>query len=263
MNAYHSDAVDASALLFRHVYGLEGLAAKPTSDTSAEADLYLCSGSRQIGLGEVKTLVNEERTKLSSELYGKKNRRFRTELPTGSGLWSVQVEPGANVKRGLGLLEDFFSGRRSAIGHCLAQVESEISGMGFEYLRKHPESSGDTLILNPAPTLFTPIDHGINPTKLFDFFTEKHSLKKSVQAVKNYDGNHRHIFLWPCETEFPGEVFAADDLPSVLPKPLERDWGGFSHIWIGHKYSMNETTARAWLLSRGEGWSLVEANAQP
>lgn len=257
MSAYHDYAVEQSALLFGKEFANEGLIAEPNQEDHGP-DLVILHAGKTVGLGEVKTLVNQERTKLASELYGNNKRRFRTELPKGRGLWSLQVEPGADVKRGHRLIELFFSEKQVPDVEDILRLQNSLHSLGFQFLRKHLDSASDGLILNPAPTLFSPIECRVNPDKLYDFFWQNHSHKEAVLTVQNYSGAHRHIFLWPCESEFPGEVFAANDLPMTLPKPLRQSLRGFTHLWIGHKYSVNNVDSNAWMYREETGWKITE-----
>jgi hypothetical protein len=256
MHSYHSYAVEQSALLFDRAFANDGLSAEPNPEDHGP-DLVILHSGTTVGLGEVKTLVNQERTKLASELYGKNKRRFSTDLPKGSGLWSLQVEPGADIRNGHRLVEQFFSDKRRPQVEDIVLLQKSLDRLGFQFLRRHPDSASDGLILNPAPTLFSPIEWGVNPDKLCDFFWLNHSHKEAVLTVQNYSGAHRHLFLWPCESEFPGEVFAANDFPAMLPKPLEQSLRGFTHLWIGHKYSANNDVPNAWMYSEETGWKIA------
>jgi hypothetical protein len=258
MFSFHDDAVKASALLFNKVFGDQGLSAEP-GPKNGGPDLAIFYEGKLSGLGEVKTLVNEEKTKLASGLYGKKKTRFWTELPEDAGHWSMQVELGADISRGRRILEKFLVQKHEHEAEDLVFPEDCLNRLGFQFLRRHPDSAADGLTLNALPAGFSPIERGIDPNKLYNFFREKHSHKEAVRAVQNFSGPHRHIFLWPCETEFPGEVFAANEFPTVLPLPMRTPWDGFTHLWIGHKYPMSNHAARAWMLSDANEWVLVAA----
>jgi len=256
--SYHSFAVSASVSLFGEVFGKEGLTAF-AEDEGGGPDLAFYQGDESVGFGEVKTLTGNHLTQLSVELHGK--GKFRVSLPKGRGLWSVWLDPQARVNDGRRILKKYLSDAKEHSAYDESQIEIKINKVGFRFLRHHPGSDGDgdQLILTQAPRPYTPLEDAIEPAPLFDFFQKKLSHKESVRTVREAPGPHRHIFLWPCETEFPEEVFAAYYFPTTLPRPLQRSLQGFTHLWIGHKYSLPEGGFRAWMYSENDGWTVVEA----
>lgn len=257
MWSYHSAAVKQSRLLFDRTFGSTGFEARIPEDNCGP-DLAFYQGTTLAGLGEVKTLVEKQKTQLSAELYRKGNGSWNVPLPEGSGLWTVHPDPHANVKKALALVRDYFSQNVEPSEADRNHLGVQLSAAGFHSLKEHRTNGSDRLIINPPSASLSPIDSGINPDVLFKFFIEQLGRKKAVEEVRNSQTQHRHIFLWPDETRFPDEVFAAHDFPEVLPKLPQIRLTGFTHVWIGHRIPRPQGTVSGWLYTESLGWRLIQ-----
>lgn len=256
MESFHDEAVYGSAALFLSEYRQLGFTYKNTSDGPGP-DLEFCIDQNLAGTAEVKTLAEKKRVQLFAELFGR--GKFRHPLPTGSGCWGAQVSDDSKLDKGVATIQTHFAKHDSLSGEQVVRLELEVSKFGFRHLANYPDSTSDELILSVSPSVYSPMENGIDAKVLVDFFHDAHNTKGAVQAVRQSKAPHRHIFLWPWEDKFPAEVHAAREFPSVVPRRLERLPQGFTGLWIGHSESLAEGQPKGWFFSENMEWKLVEA----
>ena len=256
MRGFHEDATLASVRLFNAFFSEQDLYAV-YSGPNVVPDLKFFAGDEQIGSGEVKTLVAPSKFELSSQLFERGKSRF--PLPPGVGLWTVTLEDDCQLDKGIDLaVRSLTEGVQGS--DSILQLKIELAQLGLQFLQHHPASSDNALRLNPPGSSFVYLEKGIDASRIMNYFLESHLYKYSVQEVLNDSRPLRQIFLWPCESQFPAEVCAAQEWPRLLPQSSLDLPKSVTHLWIGHKYPMGPDYARAWLFTEDLGWQLVESS---